>query len=325
MYPDPVFISEAHLHSSERCAILITANSPRKDGDLMLYAVIGVLAAVCVLLTIKIVLMRRSAREIISQLDRILSEDTNAVIGITSSDKTMRALAAELDRRLRQLRREQLRYINGDRELKEAVTNISHDLRTPLTAIMGYLDMMKRCELPDQVRDYLAIIEERANAMKQLTEELFRYSVLLSSEGTPDAVPTDVGKALEESILSHYAALKARGIVPEVEICEKKIIRELDPAALSRVFSNLFSNALKYSSGDLSITLAEPCIITFSNSAPGLGTTQVERLFDRFYTVEAARTGTGLGLAIAKNFVEKMGGSITAKLEGERLAIVIEL
>ena len=149
----------------------------------MAWLLAGILAGICILLSIKIYLLRRSAREILSQLDMILSEDTNAVIGITSSDKEMRRLADGLDRKLRQIRREQLRYLNGDRELKEAVTNISHDLRTPLTAIMGYLEMMKRIDKPDQLDYYLKIIEGRAVAMKQLTEELFRYSVILSNSG----------------------------------------------------------------------------------------------------------------------------------------------
>ena len=291
----------------------------------MAWVICGVLALVCLLLILKLVLMRMSIRQITSQLDMILTEDTNAVIGIDSSDKELCRLANELNRQLRRLRNEQLRYINGDRELKEAVTNISHDIRTPLTAIMGYLDVMQRSSLSPEVERRLGIIRERAEAMKQLTEELFRYSVILSSESREAMVPTDIGMALEDSIMSHYAALSEMGITPVVELSDAKITRTLDPTMLSRVFANLFSNALKYSSGDLRITLTEPCIITFSNSAPELTQIQVERLFDRFYTVEAARKSSGLGLSIAKSFVEQMGGDITASLENGILSIIITL
>ncbi|MBR6872061.1 MAG: HAMP domain-containing histidine kinase [Ruminococcus sp.] len=289
----------------------------------MAWLLAGILAGICILLSIKIYLLRRSAREILSQLDMILSEDTNAVIGITSSDKEMRRLADGLDRKLRQIRREQLRYLNGDRELKEAVTNISHDLRTPLTAIMGYLEMMKRIDKPEQLDNYLKIIEGRAVAMKQLTEELFRYSVILSNSGLGEPEETSVGAVLEDCIMSYYAALSERGIEPVVELTEEPVIRKLDKAALSRVFANLMNNALKYSDGDLYVSLTAQGVVTFSNTARALTQTQVERLFDRFYTVEAARSATGLGLSIARSFVEQMGGSITASLDSGRLSITV--
>ena len=291
----------------------------------MAWVIVGVLAAACLLLILKIIMMRRSADEMLSQLDVILKEDTNAVIGITSSDKKMRRLAAGLDQRLRELRREQLRYLNGDRELKEAVTNISHDLRTPLTAIMGYLELMKRIDKSPELESYLKIIEGRGEAMRQLTEELFRYSVILSEQELSPPEETVVNAVLEDCIMGYYAALSERGIVPEVSICETRVIRMLDRAALSRVFANLMNNALKYSPGDLTVTMTEPCIIEFTNSAPAFTQTQVERLFDRFYTVKAARNATGLGLSIARTFIEQMGGTIGASLNDGKLTIRIEL
>lgn len=286
---------------------------------------IVLLCIVCLLLILKIIIMRRSAEEILEQLDMILENDTNAVIGISSSDGSMRWLAGGLDKRLRALRQEQLRYLNGDRELKEAVTNISHDLRTPLTAIMGYLEVMKRIDKSPELENYLKIIEGRAVAMRQLTEELFRYSVILSEQGLSAPEETNVGALLEDCIMGYYAALTERGIEPEIDITETRVIRSLDREALSRVFGNLMNNALKYSGGDLSITMKEPCVIEFTNSAPSLTQTQVERLFDRFYTVKAARSGTGLGLAIARSFIEQMGGSIRASLDDGRLTIRIDL
>ncbi|MBQ2580026.1 MAG: HAMP domain-containing histidine kinase [Ruminococcus sp.] len=268
--------------------------------------------------------MRKSCDEIIEKLDLIMSDDTNAKITVVSGDKQMQRLAAELNRRLRRIRKDQLRYISGDRELKDAITNISHDLRTPLTAIMGYLQLMKEIPKSEKLEQYLEIIKGRAEAMKQLTDELFRYSVVLSEQ---DSQPeqTDVNKVLEDSVMSYYGAMSEKGITPTVDICEEKITRFVDPTALARVFANLMNNAIKYSGGDLAITLAQPCVITFSNKAQELSSTQVERLFDRFYTVEAAHKSTGLGLSIARTLVEQMGGTITASLEQDILTITITL
>lgn len=112
-----------------------------------------------------------------------------------------------------------------------------------------------------------------------------------------------------------------RGIVPEVQISERKVVRMLDHSALSRVFSNLIGNAAKYSGGDLKIVLSENGEILFSNMAPALDAIQTNRLFDRFYTVETARKSTGLGLAISRTLVEQMNGSISAEYQNNRLSV----
>ena len=161
--------------------------------------------------------------------------------------------------------------------------------------------------------------------MKQLTEELFRYSVILSSDSNADTEEVDVGRVLEDCIMGCYAALTEKGITPVIELTEKKVIRTVNKSALSRVFNNLLNNAMKYSDGDLYISFSPSGEAVFSNTASGLTTVQVERLFDRFYTVQAARNSTGLGLSIARTFIEQMNGTISAKLNGDKLIITITL
>ncbi|MFQ9908022.1 MAG: sensor histidine kinase [Acutalibacter sp.] len=221
------------------------------------------------------------------------------------------------------LRQERLRYQQGDKELKEAVVNISHDLRTPLTAISGYLQLLQGQDLAPDTRRYLEQIDGRAQAMKRLTEELFRYSVVVSEEKLARE-PVDLCRAVEEALLSFYGALEGRGIEPQVRLPEEKVERLLDPAALSRVLGNILTNALKYSAGDLEVTLEERGRLTFSNAAPGLDPVTAGRLFDRFYTVEAARNSTGLGLSIAKELTQRMGGSIGAALHSGTLTVWVE-
>jgi signal transduction histidine kinase len=291
----------------------------------VLAVVCVVLVIVCAVMGIKIYLLRKSCDEMLQKLDLIISDDTNTVTRISSDDRKMKRFAEQLNKKLKKIRKEQLRYINGDKELKNAITNISHDLRTPLTAIMGYLDLMENVEKSEKLRQYLAIIRGRAESMKDLTEELFRYSVVLCADVEKTASETVVNKVLEDSLMSFYAALSEKGIAVSVDMTEQKIVRTLNADSLSRVFANLFNNALKYSDGDLDITLSEPCVITFSNQASQLTVTQVERLFDRFYTVEMARSSTGLGLSIARTLIEQMGGTISAGLEDERLTITIRL
>ncbi|MDO5559679.1 MAG: HAMP domain-containing sensor histidine kinase [Oscillospiraceae bacterium] len=279
------------------------------------------MSAVCFFLLIKTIMLRKSADEIRDQIRSIPSDDTNILITISGHDRHIKMLAAELNTQLRFLRDERHKYINGDNELKEAVTNISHDLRTPLTAICGYLDLLKNEKKSETVDSYISVIENRTEVLRQLTEELFRYSVLASVSDELSCEDVDIGRVIEESISGFYAALKGAGITPQISIADRKIIRKLDAGSLIRIFSNIISNAIKYSDGDLNIVLSDDGEIIFSNSAPELSETQVGRLFNRFYTVENARNSTGLGLSIAKLLTEHMGGTIRAEYKNRQLII----
>ena len=291
----------------------------------MVYGLVGILIAIVIVLSIKIYSLKRSAKEISKGFADKLQTDTNTLIDISSQDKDMCELADSINKQLVILRKEHLRYVQGDAELKTAITNISHDIRTPLTAIYGYLDMLQKTNDAEKQARYISIIKERAKMMKQLTEELFRYSVILSEDDEMQTEPINIGQALEDSIMGFYGALSEKGIVPNAVITENKIVRNLNKAYLSRVFSNLLNNAMKYSDGDLDITLSDSGVITFSNTAKKLSAVEVEQLFDRFYTVEVARNSTGLGLSIARTLVERMGGTITATYDEGRLIITIIL
>lgn len=289
---------------------------------------VWVLAAGLALLALglgwKVALLRHGIKGLRRDLAERRGQDTNTLLSLPCRDRELQRLASALNQELRALRQERLRYQQGDKELKEAVVNISHDLRTPLTAISGYLQLLQGQDLPPDTRRYLEQIGGRAQAMKRLTEELFRYSVVVSEENLAQE-PVDLRRAVEEALLSFYGALEGRGIEPQVRLPEEKVERLLDPAAVNRVLGNILTNALKYSAGDLEVTLEESGRLTFSNSAPGLDPVAAGRLFDRFYTVEAARNSTGLGLSIAKELTQRMGGSIGAELHGGTLTVWLKL
>ncbi len=291
-------------------------------GPFLWLLLLGLIIAVAAL-GIKLRLMRRAAGEIARGFSEKLRADTNTLIDISSRDKSMRELASLVNSELRRLRRERLRYQQGDLELKAAVTNISHDLRTPLTAICGYLELLEREELPEKAGKHVGVIRERAELMRSLTEELFRYCVVLSDPGGLNAEPVDLGAALEQSLASFYAVLTDKGITPDIIIPEERVVRRLDRAALSRVFSNLLSNAAKYSDGDLRVELTAEGRLSFANRCRALSGVEVEKLFDRFYTVEAARKSTGLGLSIARALAERMGGELIAEYKAGSLIMTV--
>ena len=286
------------------------------------WIICGILAAIIAILAIKIRMMQKSMDEICSCLSEHLSSDTNQLITVSSSDKHVRHLASEIARQLTELRRQRRQYINGDRELKEAVTNISHDLRTPLTAICGYLELLEAEEMTDNTRRYVEQIANRTEALKALTEELFRYSVISSVSDLSNEM-VNVGRVLEDTLISFYGAFEQKNITPNISLPNGVIIRSLDKSALSRIFGNIISNAVKYSDGDFSVTMSDTGEITFSNTASELSSVDVGKLFDRFYTVDSARKSTGLGLSIAKLLTERMGGCISADYKGNTLSIML--
>ena len=287
----------------------------------------------CILLSINLLLLcwvhslHSGMEEIGSQFDRRLRENTNNLIYVSSRDPHIRRLAAQLCLQLDLLRRQRHRYENGDRELKEAIANISHDLRTPLTAISGYLELLEMTDAAPAATDqasvqrrYLAQIRSRTEAMKDLTEQLFSYSILVSA---PLQQPRELTLqyVLEESLANCYAQFTTVGITPRLQMPELPVCRVLDRGSLERILSNILMNAAKYSAGDLSICLHPQGQIDFSNAAPDLTPVMAERLFERFFPVETARHSTGLGLSIARNLTERMGGTITAHYREGQLTI----
>ena len=285
--------------------------------------ILGAPALCALVLGVRLYLLRRAIREAADELDEKLRTDTNTLISISSGDRAIRALAARMNRQLAALRRERLRLQNGDAELKTAVTNISHDLRTPLTAICGHIELLLQEPLPETAARRIEIIRERAEAMRDLTEDLFKYSVINASADDLRMAPVSLNDVLEQSIAGLYGALTARGIQPQIEMPNAPVVRALDEAALRRVFDNVIGNAARYSDGDLSVALAPDGEIRIVNSAANLTAVQAARLFDRFYTVNSARGGTGLGLSIAKGLTEKMGGEIGADVRAGRLCVRI--
>ena len=289
---------------------------------IVIYIMIVILCILLFLASIKIYMMKKSIKEIQILLKRILQADTNAVITITSRDKEIKQLANEINRELKVLRKEKLQYQNGNQELKRIVTNISHDMRTPLTAIMGYIELLR--DNKEKQDTYLEIIERKTKELNVLTEQLFDFSKTMEISPKIEKETCCINEILEEVLANDYTLFKNNNIVPKVEICEEKIYRNVDRNTIIRIFENILHNVSKYSNGDFKVQLDNEGKIIFSNKASSLDATTVQKIFDRYFTVENAKKSTGLGLSITKQLVELNGGNITAQYINEYLIIQIE-
>ena len=166
------------------------------------------------------------------------------------------------------------------------------------------------------------MISNRVNAINLLTEELFRYTIIASSE-IALSEHVNICRVLEETLVSFYVIFEQNSISPEITIPERAVTKSLDENALSRIFGNIISNAIKYGDGDLKVEMSENGEIVFSNKANSLKGSDISRIFDRFYTLDYSKRSTGLGLSIAKSLTEKMNGKIKADYIGESLVITL--
>ena len=292
-------------------------------GEIVIILVI-ILFLICMILIIKLYFMKKSIKEIEESLNNILKSDTNNLLAISSADTDIKSLANSLNTELMELRKQQLQYKNGNNELKNIITNISHDLRTPLTAIKGYLDLMQDDNLSENQKKYLNIIQKKSNELTELIEQLFDFSKTIDIDIKTNKETCCINELLEEALASYYAIFKDKNIVPQILICKEKIFILANKTSIIRVFENILSNVVKYSSGNFNVILKNDGKIIFSNKATDLDTTTVQKIFDRYFTVENAKKSTGLGLSIAKQLVELNGGSISAKYADNVLIIEIE-
>lgn len=278
-----------------------------------------------IILLMKIIVLRVSVKELKIDYEERATLKSNTLLRVNSRDRELRELTISMNKTLEELRSAFQQYEQGDLELKNAITNISHDLRTPLTSISGYLEMSDEIDKSDDLKRYLDIIKERTEAMKDLTEELFDYSIMTSCEVNEEKSDVDVNRVLEDCVMNFYPLFVERGIEPVLDITEKHIIRSLYPSYVERIITNLLSNALKYSDGDLEISLSDSGKLCIANSAKALTDVDVKKLFNRFFTVENARNNsTGLGLSIVKLFAQRMDCKLDAFYEDGKLFIEIE-
>lgn len=282
-----------------------------------------VLAVICLIFIVKFYSIKYTLKEIEKSINYILEEDTNNIITISSSDKDIKNLTINLNNNLLELRKQKLQYQNGNREIKKVITNISHDLRTPLTSLTGYIDLIGQEKLSHNQKLYLNIVQNKTNDLINLTKQLFEFSKVIDLDIKLEKENCCINEILEETLVSFYNIFKEKNIIPSISICSKKIYKNINKISLIRIFENILSNVSKYSNGDFKVELNESGIIIFSNTAKLLDSTSVQKIFDRYFSVENAKDSNGIGLSIAKQLVKLNDGEIYAKYIKDTLFITL--
>jgi len=279
---------------------------------------------IIIFLVYKLISINISLKEIDNKLNDILNTDTNNILTTSTNNKNINNFTNNLNIQLKKLREQSLEYQQGNNQIKRTITDISHDIRTPLTSIRGYTDLLKKEKGIKKQKEYLNIIDERVDSLINLTEQLFDYSKAIDKEDTINKENICLNDILEEIIISYYALFKKNNINPSIKICKNKIYKLLDKNMFIRIIENILSNSIKYSEGDLNIILDNNGKIISSNKTNKLDKTSVAKIFDRYYTVENAKKKSGIGLSIAKHLTELNQGNIKATYKKQTLIIEIE-
>lgn len=289
---------------------------------IVLYSVIVVLSILVITLLIRVVTTNIELKNITRELKEITEKDTNLLLSTSSGDKSIKILVDSLNKELKKLLSLKREYTKGIFDVKKSAENIAHDIRTPLTVIKGYVDLLEKEELSEEGRKYLEIIKGRVDYMKEMIDELF-LSLSMKSRGVLNLSNIDAKSILEEALVSYYNEFKKKGMSPSLMTPNEKVIIKADSKALYRAYSNIISNALKYGEGEFKVEMDEKGNTIFSNLAPNMDSVEANKLLDRYYTISDAKASSGIGLSISKEILQEMGGELKVKLENNRLYISI--
>ncbi len=304
--------------------------SKRDVTDLEILIVVCIVLAIALIIAvIKIALLKRGYDELTDNIEDQVRGKTQIPVTLTTADPHARRTAETLNHELAKLQDLRNEYLDGNRKVAQAVTEISHDIRTPLTAINSYLDLMKDEENEALKQEYLERIKSRTLSLSDLADELFKYSTSTDPTRYPvqseevSSEPIDICRTLEECILSFYAAFKGKGIEPEIELPDEPLYVLCDKKSANRIFENIISNAIKYANDSLCVRLNSDGTAVFSNPAPDLTPVSAAKLFDRYFTVKEGSNSTGLGFSIAKELIVRNGGTIESELIDGVLSIKV--
>ncbi|EQB90402.1 signal transduction histidine kinase [Clostridium punense] len=292
----------------------------------MAYLVVFLLIIVF-LLGFRLFYMGNQIKSLSNQLAYINASKTNKKITIGLLNKNIEKLAEKINKTIEIKLQSEANRIKVENDLRQTIANMSHDLRTPLTSIIGYIQFLKLEGISEEEKaEYLEVAEHRAKSLEILLNDFYELSLIDSLDYELKMEKLNINKVLEQVVLDRYADFMGRNINPSINIPSEDLYIIGEKKSVERIIDNLLSNAIKYAKDAIDISLQvkkDSTILKISNTFTNLTQQDLESVFDRFYMADKTRSGkgTGLGLAITKGLVEKMGGSINCHIEGDMFII----
>lgn len=284
-------------------------------------AIIIVLALVCAALVYYLMELRRGLNAARKRLHDQIGHETRTRLDVPCPNAGLEGLLKEINTLLEQRESERAEYLRKEQDLRRQIADVSHDLRTPLTSILGYMQLLEdETVTAGQKSEYLAVVQGRAETLQTLITSFYDLSRLEGGQWKLEREAVDLARVVQDQLALAYETLEQAGMPPEVELPEELGSVWGDQKAVVRVVSNLLTNALHHGAPPLQVALerrGDYVNARFANAAPGMTQDQAQRVFQRFYTSDPSRTGqnSGLGLAIVHALMERMDGSAKAELQ----------
>lgn len=291
----------------------------------MLILAVILLALLCGVLLLRLYTLEADIRNCARQLRK----QSGAPVRMAAPNRAAEELLSAINDLIRTKGEEQLEYRRQEKAIRQQISNISHDLRTPLTSILGYLQLLDGDSLtPDERRECLGIVESRAKSLQSLITAFYDLSRLEGGEYNMTREPVDLYQMLSRLVAQFYNDFTDSGFDMRVELEEGLPPVTADSGGVLRVFTNLIRNALEHGQKKMSILLyreGNTLVSTFANDADSLSQEVVDHVFDRFFTADKMRTGrsTGLGLAIVKALTQRMGHEVFAQMEDGMFVLTV--
>lgn len=291
------------------------------------------LLLITILLFVYIFLINRQLREISRELLLTRNESYNRQLTVSLMNRNLTRLAVEINRNLDYQKQLKLKSEQAELELKQSVSDIAHDLRTPLTVIKGNLQMLDQSGfVSESGRKHLKICREKTDVLRTMVDDFFELSVLESDQTVAQRQAVNMTSVLTRFIVDQEAVIREHDLTPDIAIPERDVIVSADEQMLNRMLGNLLNNVIKYAKGSfrLSMEVQEMgtqavCRILFANEVDSDCGIDVGHLFDRAYRGNQARQGSsaGLGLYIVKLLAKKQGAEVMAVQEGNELQLLV--
>lgn len=289
--------------------------------------IIVLLIILLIIAILYLLLLKKSIRAFDKKINSKFNSKSKILITSLTSDSDLNKLINSINNILNEYDNIQLEYNNKNYNLQKMITNISHDLRTPLTSALGYIDLTLNSNLDEKKKlKNLKIIEERLKRLSELVDSFFEFSKIISNTDKIDYTNINIINIIEKSIANHYEDFNNKERKINFEYDNRKVLLLSNENILYRIFDNLIVNAFQHSTSNLDIEVKskEEISITFINELLN-DDLDTSRMFDEFYTLDISRTkgNTGLGLAIVKEFVNQLDGEIISKIEKNKLYLII--
>ncbi len=289
----------------------------------------GIAATVAVIIVMGILISyRRQVKKICRQLAFLKEHQTNLRINAGLPFSELNELIDGINDTLDLSRKIQKESQQSENSLKETITNLSHDIRTPLTSMDGYFQLLAQSDSEEERQHYIDVIQSRITSLKDMLEELFTYTKLQNESYEMALESLDFGKCVFDTVFSFYDEFQKKGIEPQIDFCEGHIAVIGNHEAIRRALQNIIKNSLEHGQKKIVFELHRnncQAIFRCMNDVESPNKIDMTQVFSRFYKADNARsnTSTGLGLSIAKGLIEKMGGTIKADLNENIFVIEI--